>query len=433
MKQINVGVIGFGTVGAGVVECIQRNGEIIGRRTGLRPVLAKVADLDVTTDRGVVLDRDILTTDSQAVLSDPSIDVIVELVGGTGVAKDFVLQALANGKPVVTANKALLATHGSEVFAAAEQSSADVYYEASVAGGIPVIKAMREGLVANRFQEIVGILNGTCNYILTRMENEKADFDDVLLAAQEAGYAETDPTFDIDGIDTAHKATILASLAYGEWFGMDPVHVEGIRGITLQDIEYSRELGYRIKLLAIIKQIDERVQMRVHPALVPTRSLLGHVDDVFNAVWVRGDTVGDTMYYGRGAGREATSSAVVADVVDVGLNLKFGSHRRVPAFRPHAGHAGITPMRDTVTRYYLRLQALDRPGVLAHVAGLLGEHQISIASVTQKEEASASVPLIILTHAAREAGMREALAKIAAMPEIIAAPVMFRIEDLSSR
>jgi len=290
---------------------------------------------------------------------------------------------------------------------------------------------MREGLAANRILEIVGILNGTCNYILTRMEKEKGSFEDILQAAQEAGYAEADPTFDVDGIDTAHKATILASLAYGEWFGMDPIHVEGIRPVTLQDIEYAGELGYRIKLLAITKQINERVQMRVHPALIPVSSLLGHVDDVFNAVWVRGDTVGDTMYYGRGAGREATASAVIADIVDVGLNLKSSSHRRVPAFRAHRGHAGITDMSDVQTRYYLRLQVLDQPGVLATITGILGKRRISIASVTQKEESTTSVPLVILTHRAREADMQYALAEIGDLTEIVSSPVIFRIEDLT--
>ncbi|MBT3374511.1 MAG: homoserine dehydrogenase [Lentisphaerae bacterium] len=431
MKTVNIGVIGFGTVGAGVVECVLQNGDLIAERSGLRPVIATIADLDITTDRGISLPDDVtLTTDASSLLNDPAIDVVVELVGGTTIAKDFVLQALANGKPVVTANKALLAHHGAEIFQAAQGSSSDVYYEASVGGGIPVIKAMREGLVGNRIVEIVGILNGTCNYILTRMEREKADFNDVLAAAQEAGYAETDPSFDVDGIDTAHKATILASLAYGEWFGMDPVHVEGIRNVTLQDIEYATNLGYRIKLLAIIKQEDANVEMRVHPALIPTSSLLGHVSGVFNAVWVEGDTVGGTMYYGRGAGREATASAVVADVMDVGLNLKFGSHHRVPAFRPHCAYSAIVPMADVATRYYLRLQVKDQPGVLALISGVLGQANISIASVTQQETSQASVPMIILTHQARESDLQAALDRMRELEEVVEPPVVIRIEDL---
>lgn len=430
MTEVRVGIIGFGTVGAGVADCLLRNGSLIAERTGLRPVLARVADIDTTRDRGVALPPGVLTADSFGVIADPSVDVVVELVGGTGLAKELILRALAVGKPVVTANKALLATHGEEIFSAAEKSSADVYYEASVGGGIPCIKAMREGLVANRIKEIVGILNGTCNYILTRMEREKADFADVLGAAQQAGYAEADPSLDIDGIDTAHKATILASLAYGEWFGMAPFHVEGIRSVSLQDIAYAAELGYRIKLLAVIKEEDGAVQMRVQPTLIPVRSLLGHVDGVFNAIWVRGDTAGGTMYYGRGAGRDATASAVVADIVDVSLNLKYGSHRRVPAFRPHDAYERVVPMAETRTRYYIRLQALDRPGVMALVSGVLGRHDISIASLTQKEVDQPSVPMVILTHRAREAAIQEALQEMGRLSEILVAPVMFRIEDL---
>jgi homoserine dehydrogenase len=430
MRQVNIGIIGFGTVGAGVVECILRNGDMMAQRTGIRPVIARIADLDIVTDRGVTPAEGVLTTNVADVLDNPEIDVVVELVGGTGVAKDFVLRALANGKPVVTANKALLASHGAEIFAAASESTADVYYEASVGGGIPCIKALREGLVANQLQEIVGILNGTCNYILTCMEKDKTDFADVLAEAQAAGYAEADPSFDVDGIDTAHKATILASLAYGKWFGMEPVHVEGIRSVTLQDIEYAAELGYRIKLLAVIKGDQGAVQMRVHPALIPVRSLLGHVSGVFNAVWVRGDTVGSTMYYGRGAGREATASAVVADIIDVARNLKSDSHWRVPAFKAHDGFSRIVPMSEVTTRYYIRLQAKDEPGVLAQVTGILGKHQISIASVTQKEVNQPAVPMIILTHQATEAEMQAALLRIAELPGITAPPVSFRIEDL---
>jgi homoserine dehydrogenase len=430
MRNVNIGIIGFGTVGAGVVECLLRNGALIAERTGIRPVIAHIADLDIVSDRGVVPPPGSLTTDVSDVLDNPEIDVVVELVGGTGAAKQFVLRALANGKPVITANKALLASHGAEIFDAASKSTADVYYEASVGGGIPCIKALREGLVANQLQEIVGILNGTCNYILTRMEDDRADFSQVLAEAQSAGYAEADPSFDVDGIDTAHKATILASLAYGKWFGMDPFHVEGIRTVTLQDIEYAAELGYRIKLLAIIKENGGAVQMRVHPALIPVRSLLGHVSGVFNAVWVRGDTVGQTMYYGRGAGREATASAVVADIVDVARNLKSDSHWRVPAFRPHNGFRRVVPMGEIATRYYVRLQALDRPGVLALVTGILGEHQISIASVTQKEANQPSVPMVILTHQAAEHEMQTALRRIGELAEIVAPPVSFRIEDL---
>jgi homoserine dehydrogenase len=430
MKEIRVGILGFGTVGAGVVECLHRNGGLIAQRSGVKPVIYKVADLDLETDRGVVLPDGVLTRDAAAVINDPKTDVIVELIGGTTVAKDFVIQALKAGKPVVTANKALLAEHGDEILATAEKYSGDVFYEASVAGGIPIIKAMREGLVGNRIERAVGILNGTCNYILTRMENEGIAFDTVLAEAQTAGYAEADPSLDIDGIDTAHKASIMASLAYGEWFGMTPLFVEGIRGLALQDIEYAADLGYRIKLLAVLRQQEGVVQIRVHPALVAKDSMIGAVSGVFNAVWVEGDTVGDTMYYGRGAGREATASAVVADIVDVALNIKFGSGQRVPAFRAHPGHSGVMPMDDVVTRYYLRLTVKDHPGVLARVAGILGESNISIASVTQHEVSEGPVPLVILTHAAREKNLQDALESIAALDDVMEAPVMLRIEDL---
>ena len=431
MKRLQIGLIGFGTVGAGVVETLQQNGELIAARTGVKLVLAKIADVDITRDRGVKVAPELLTTDAGEILDDPAIDVVVELVGGTTIAKEFILRALKNGKAVVTANKALLAKCGAEVLAQAESSAADLYYEASVGGGIPIIKALREGLVGNRITGLVGILNGTCNYILTRMEKESATFETVLKAAQAAGYAEANPAFDVDGIDTAHKAAILASLAYGEWFSADHVYVEGIRCVTLQDIQYAANLGYRIKLLAILKHEGNQLQMRVHPTLIPERSLLGHVSGVFNAIWVRGEPVGDTLYYGRGAGREATASAVVADLVDVGLNHSFKSSRRVPAFRGHRAFDQLLPMSEVRTRYYLRLQVQNRPGVLALIAGILGRHAISIASVTQKEIVRKDVPLVILSHQAREADMQAALGEIRALGEVTETPVLLRIEDLA--
>lgn len=430
MQAFNIGIVGFGTVGAGVVECILKNGELIGSRAGVRPVIRRVADLDIESDRGVALPKNVLTTDASEVLDAPDIDVVIELIGGTTIAKDFILRALNNGKPVVTANKALLAEHGADIFAAAKASKADVFYEASVAGGIPIIKAVREGLAGNRIQEITGILNGTCNYILTQMEKHGADFGSVLANAQAAGYAETPPDLDIDGIDTAHKATILASLAYGEWFGMNPMYVEGIRGIALQDIQNAHDLGYRIKLLAIIKQDDGHVEMRVHPALVPQRTMLANVDGVFNAVYVRGDTVGETMYYGQGAGRSATASAVVADIIDVALNAKNESARRIPAFHPHEGYTSIVKMEDVQTRYYLRLQVEDHVGVLSAIADILGGLNISIASLSQKETGGPFVPLVILTHLAREADMRAAMDKFAASDIVNNNPIVLRIEDL---
>ncbi len=430
MNTVHIGIIGFGTVGAGVAEAILKNGSLIAKRVGFTPVLKKIADLDITTDRGVELPAGILTTDAKAVADDPAIQIVVELVGGTTFAKDIILRALRNGKSVVTANKALLATAGEELFAAAATHGADIGFEASVGGGIPCIKALREGLAANHIKEILGILNGTCNYILTRMETERADFDDVLAAAQAAGYAEANPALDVDGHDTAHKAAILASLAFGKWFKAEDVYVQGIRSVTISDIEHAARLGYRIKLLAIVKEINGRIQLGVHPALVPVKSLLGNVSGVFNAVWINGDIVGNTMYYGRGAGRAATSSAVVADLIDIGLNLVNACPRRLPAFPVFTNYDGLMGSADIVSRFYVRLQIADRPGVLAKVSGVLGKHGISLASVTQKEVDQPSVPMIILTHQAHEADIQAALAEIDLLDDVFEKPVLFRIEDV---
>jgi homoserine dehydrogenase len=430
VKEVKVGLIGFGTVGAGVAACLLENGEMIARRTGIHPVLTRIADVDVVTDRGVPVAKEILTTDALGLID--QVDVVVELVGGTTVAKDFVLTALARGKPVVTANKALLAGHGEEIFAAAAKSKADIYYEASVAGGIPIIKILREGLVGNRIESIYGILNGTCNYILTRMEGENADFASALKDAQALGYAESDPTFDTDGHDTAHKAMILASLAYGEWFGAASFHVEGIDGIELCDLRYAAELGYRIKLLAMIKQqSDGDVQFRVHPTLIPKVSPLAAIDDVFNGILVRGRPIGDTFYVGRGAGRDATASAVVADIVDVGLNIKYGSHRRVPAFRIGKQFRHLLGMDLVSCRYYFRIRVTERPGVIAAIATILGAHQISISSIIQREsQQRQNIELLILTHLATEGKVQAAMAEILRLDCIQGRPVMMRVEDL---
>ncbi len=435
MRDLNVGIIGFGTVGAGVVDWLAKSGDLIGRRTGVRPRVKRIADLDIATDRGVQVEEGVLTTDVKQVINDPEIEVAVELIGGTGAALDLILDCLEAGKPVVTANKALLAEHGDRIFEAAAAADRDVFYEASVGGGIPIIKAMREGLVGNRVNSVLGILNGTCNYILTRMQAEQASFEQVLAEAQRAGYAEADPGVDVDGLDTAHKASIVASLAYGEWFGMEPVYVEGIRGVSLQEITYAEKLGYRIKLLAVIRQEEKDVQIRVHPALVPADSMLGNVQGVFNGVLVNGDPVGDTMYYGQGAGRDATASAVIADLVDVGLNVVSGSPRRVAAFRPHEGYDKVLDIGDISSRYYLRLQLYNLPGVLAQVAGVLGELDISLASVTQQESEEAGeargeeVPVVILTHQAKEKDMQAALVKLQELEAVAKPPVMIRIED----
>ena len=431
MKTVNIGLIGFGTVGAGVVETIQKNSGLIAERPGARLVMYRIADLDTTSDRGVVVPPGVLGPDAMELIADPAVDIVVELVGGTGVARKFVRAALEAGKPVVTANKALLAKYGAELFALAAEHGTEIYFEASVGGGIPCIKALREGLAANRVQEMYGILNGTCNYILTRMENERADFGDVLAAAQAAGYAEADPAADVDGYDTANKAAILASLAYGHWFTVDDVDTQGIREVTLSDIDYARELGYRIKLLAVIKERGGMVELGVHPSLIPSSSLLGHVDDVFNALLVKGDIVGDTLYYGRGAGRAATSSAVVADIIDIALNLANESPNRLPAFRPLAEYRPIQDDTSLGSRFYIRLQVADNPGVLAQVSGILGTHGISIASVTQKEGHLSSVPMVILTHQASETAMKQAIAQIGGLACVVGRPVIFRLEDLS--
>ncbi len=432
MNEVRIGIIGFGTVGAGVAECLLKNADAIAARTGVRPVLRRVADLDTKRDRGVKLPKGMLVADAAKILDDPEIDIVVELVGGTGAARQFIKKALTAGKSVVTANKALLSKHGAELAALADKSGADLFFEASVGGGIPVIKALREGLAADRILEIAGILNGTCNYILTRMEKESASFGDVLQAAQAAGFAEADPGLDIDGIDTAHKAAILASLAFGDWFGAEQVSVEGIRRVALKDIEYAAWLGYRVKLLAILKRSGDEVQLRVHPALVPCRSLLGHVDGVFNAVWINGEPIGHTLYYGRGAGRDATTSAVVADIVDCGLNLANGCRGRVPPLRRKPTFKRVQPLGELRSRYYIRLQVVDRPGVLAQYAGVFRDHKVSIASVTQKEEANPDhpVPLVIVTHDANEADVQAAVREIAELDIVSEYPVLLRIEDL---
>ena len=429
MKELEIGIIGVGPGGAGVADCLLKNGEVIAKRTGVKPVIKKIADLDIVRDRGVKVPDGVLTTDAMEAIE--TCQVIVELVGGTTFAKTIILDALKRGTPVVTANKALLAKYGEELFAEAEKSGADIFYEASVGGGIPIIKSLREGLVGNRINRIYGILNGTCNYILTRMERDQADFKEVLADAQKLGYAEANPSLDIDGFDTAHKATIAASLAYGKWFGMDPVYVEGITEITLDEIKLTKELGYKIKLLAIIKQNDGNVEIRVHPTLIPKQSMLAKVDDVFNAVMVNGDFVGDTLFYGRGAGRNATASAVVADITDVCLNLNAGSSRRLPGFVAGNLYDQVLPIDNVRSRYYLSLQVADEPGVLAKITNILASYNISISSVVQKErKGGENVSLVILTHLCEEKDMKAAIVRINALEEVRNNVKFIRIEDL---
>ncbi|MFH0908775.1 MAG: homoserine dehydrogenase [bacterium] len=438
-KEIGIGLLGFGTVGAGVVEGLQRNGDLLASRCGVRLVLRKIADIDLDRDRGVKVDRSILTRDAKALVEDPSVDVVIELIGGTGIAKELVEQALSLGKPVVTANKKLLAEYGDGLFRLAEEKGVDLCFEAGVGGGIPIIRALREGLIANNIQSVYAILNGTCNYILTRMEAEQLAFDDVLKEAQAAGYAEAEPSLDIDGHDTAHKAAILASLSYGFVVPLDALYVEGIRGLAQDDIRYAAELGYRIKLLAIIRQesagADKNgaVVVRVHPTLVAHGHMLASVGGVFNAILVQGDVVGDTLYYGRGAGRMPTASAVISDVADVATTLAAGAKRRLPSFIQPGRKTSMGKVDDVCSRYYLRLSLLDKPGVLARVADILGRHQISIASMIQKEERrGTNVPVIVLTHAAQERNCRSALAEIDALDVVGAKTVRLRIEDFGA-
>jgi homoserine dehydrogenase len=431
-KELGIGLLGFGTVGAGVVEGLQRNGDLLSERLGLKLVLRKIADLDLDTDRGVAVDRSLLTREAEAVIRDPAVDVVIELIGGTGVAKKFVLEALQLGKPVITANKKLLAEYGAEIFAASAASHAPIHFEASVGGGIPVIKALREGLVANHIKSIYGILNGTCNYILTRMEREKLPFDAVLKAAQAAGYAEAEPSLDIDGHDTAHKAIVLASLAYGNVVPLAAAQIEGIRGLAAEDITDALEMGYRIKLLGIVKRGAAGVAVRVHPTLVPLNHMLAAVDGVFNAILIDGDIVGQTLYFGRGAGRQATASAVLSDLADVARDWAAGASHRIALPGKPAGEQNAQANGVELVRCYLRLTLLDKPGMLARVAQILGAHQISIASVMQKESSVGNhVPVVIVTHAAPEDAFRQALATIDRLDIIGGPTVRLRIEDFT--
>lgn len=427
-EKINIGIIGFGTVGTGAARILIENREIMKKRTGIDFVLKRIADLDIKRDRGIKIPEDMLTTDAAAVINDPDIDIIVELMGGIHPAKDFMLQAIRNKKHAVTANKALLATEGNELFAEAAKNGVEIGFEAAVAGGIPIIKVLREGLVANNIIAVYGIINGTSNYILTKMTDENAEFADILKEAQKLGYAEADPTFDIEGIDTAHKLTILASLAYGIPLSYDKVNIEGITKITSLDIDFARELGYKIKLLAITKASEGAVEMRVHPTMIPNEYLISKVDGVFNAVYVEGDAVGATMYYGKGAGDMPTGSAVVADIVDIGKKIAAGCPIN-PGFVMGKSGYKIRGIEDIESMYYFRFTVLDQPGVLSKISGILGMHNISIASVIQKgRRAGGSVPLVILTHTAKERDMANAMKEIDKLPALSDKTLVVRVE-----
>ena len=433
MKDIKAGLIGFGTVGAGVVKLLSENAALIQQKLGARLTLKKVADLDVTTDRGVPVAPGLLTANVNEVLGDPEIAIVIELIGGYEPAKTFVLRAINAGKHVVTANKALLAVHGEEIYAAAAAKGVEVLFEPAVGGGIPVLSAIRGNLAANRFSTVLGILNGTCNYILTRMTEEGAEFATVLKTAQELGYAEADPTFDVEGIDTAHKLCLLVSLCFGTRINLADVHTEGISSLSPVDITFAREFGYRIKLLAIGKRDGDRIEARVHPTMIPVNYPLADVDGVFNAIRLTGDFVGPVMFYGRGAGMDPTASAIVGDLMDIARNLKAGIGRRTAPFGYLEGNVktlGIKPMGEIVSRYCLRFSTLDKPGVLAKISGALGRHGISIESMIQKgRSAGETVPIVIMTHEAQEQNVRDALTEIDALEFIREKSKLIRIED----
>ncbi|MBI5107761.1 MAG: homoserine dehydrogenase [Rhodocyclales bacterium] len=435
MKPINVGLLGIGTVGGGTFNVLSRNEAEITRRAG-RPIrITKVADKNLELARQVTAGRAQVTDDAFAVVTDPDIDIVVELIGGYGIAKELVLKAIANGKHVVTANKALLAVHGNEIFAAAHEKGVMVAFEAAVAGGIPIIKALREGLTANRIQWIAGIINGTTNFILSEMRDKGLPFDVVLKEAQRLGYAEADPTFDIEGVDAGHKITILSALAFGIPMQFDKAHIEGISKLDADDIKYAEQLGYRIKLLGITRRRVDGVELRVHPTLIPTKRLIANVEGAMNAVLVQGDAVGATLYYGKGAGAEPTASAVIADLVDVTRMHTADPEHRVPhlAFQPDAVQdTPILPLSEIETGYYLRLRVEDKPGVLADVTRILADQQISIDAMIQREpgEGESQTDIIMLTHITREKNVDAAIAKIEALPVVRKQVIRLRMEEL---
>jgi homoserine dehydrogenase len=430
-KSITVGIIGFGTVGAGTARILVENAEIIRRRLGSAVMLKKISDLDIKRDRGISLKGVQLTTNAKEVLTDPDIDIVVELIGGYKLAKEFILEAIRNKKHVVTANKALLAVHGEEIYAAAEKSGTSLGFEASVAGGIPILAAIRNGLAANNIKSINGIVNGTCNYILTLMTNAGRKFEEVLKEAQAMGYAEADPTFDIEGIDSAHKLAILTTLTYGTPVKFDEIYTEGISKILPLDIDFAKDLGYKIKLLAITKMVDGEIEARVHPTMLPEEYPIATVDGVYNALLVVGDAVGSTMFYGRGAGDMPTGSAVVSDIMDIGRDILSGCANRSPvaAFRERS-MLKIRKMDDITSCYYLRFSAIDRPGVMSRISGVLGKNNISISSVIQKgRKAAEAVPVVMMTHEAVERDVRSALDEINKMDCVAGPTMVIRVEE----
>ncbi|MCM8531830.1 MAG: homoserine dehydrogenase [Lentisphaeraceae bacterium] len=429
MKKFKVGIIGLGTVGSGVVECFEKNGALFASRYGFEYEVTKVAVRNLDSKRLVEVDRSIMTTNPEDVVNATDVDIVLELMGGQEPARTLVLQALNNGKVVVTANKALIAESGPELFAAAEANGTRILFEASVAGGIPIIKSLQEGLSSNGIESIHGILNGTCNFILSCME-AGTSYTDALADAQRLGYAEADPTLDVGGGDAGHKAAILASLAFGQWFTSDMVSVRGIDELDLVDIEFARDAGYRIKLIAnILKTEDEKVSIDVQPTLVPQASMIGSVMDVYNGIKILGNTVGDTFFYGQGAGKDATSSAVVTDVIDASQAIASGTIKNFSGFKAFEGAAGPADLSAVVSRFYLRVVVEDSPKVLSTITGILGDHNISIASITQKESHEKSVPVVILTHDVLTKELEAALNDLDSLPVVLEKPRTYRLED----
>ncbi|MCZ4064389.1 homoserine dehydrogenase [Oxalobacter aliiformigenes] len=435
MKPVKVGILGLGTVGSGTFNVLKRNQKEIRGRAGRGIEVVMVADRNVEMARRIVNGDCEVVSDGDLLVNNPDVDIVVELIGGYGVARDFVLKAIANGKHVVTANKALLALHGNEIFEAAQNKKVIVAFEAAVAGGIPIIKALREGLTANRIEWIAGIINGTTNFILSEMREKGLDFDTVLKEAQELGYAESDPTFDIEGFDAAHKATIMSALAFGIPVQFDKAYVEGITKLEAIDIKYAEQLGYRIKLLGITKRMENGIELRVHPTLIPSKRLIANVEGAMNAVLVNSDAVGASLYYGKGAGSEPTASAVIADLVDIARLESVNPEHRVPhlAFQPDAlANTPILPMSEVTTSYYLRMQVKDQPGVLADITRILADLKISIDAFLQKEpmEGETLVDIIILTHLTQEKNMDAAIEKVENLSTVMGKVTKIRLEEL---
>lgn len=430
--KINIGIIGFGTVGSGVVRILQRNEELIRRRLGATLHIKKIADLDLSRDRGVKLEKGVITKEAKDILNDPSIDIVAELIGGYEPARTYILEAFSKGKHVVTANKALLALHGEEIFQSAQKNNVDLGFEGSVGGGIPILRAIKEGLSADSIQSIYGIINGTSNYILTKMTQEKRGFDEVLFEAKGLGYAEADPTLDVEGIDSAHKLAILTTLSFGTPVKFDEIYTEGITKVTPLDIEFAKEFGYKIKLLAIAKLDNGEIEARVHPTMVPEEYLISTVDGVYNAIYVVGDGVGDVLFYGRGAGDMPTGSAVVGDIIDISRNIIKGATGRVPVASYNVDarkRLRIKKMEEILSLYYMRFMVEDRPGVLSKISGVLGKYDISISAVLQKgRKKDEAVPVVIMTHMAQEKNVRRALEEINVMPFVSEKTTLIRVE-----